>query len=103
MTDYNKTTLTALYTELAALQANWSRIFAAEGEPTMSPIVKKLRSLERRLDFANGRLPLVRLLLERKAHQDNRTFRSAGVQACATLRLPPINERLPDDPEELKE
>lgn len=104
LTEVTKTTLNDFRVNLLAMNESWSRLFASEvGDTAPGPLFKKLRSLERRLEFANGRLPIIHALLSRKVSREGVSQHSVGIQACRLVRLQPLNEVLPNCAEELKE
>lgn len=86
------------------MNEQWNRVFTDDGDTDSSPLMRRLRRLERRIQCVSGRLPMVRVLLSQKRTPKQRVERvSCGVQVYSTLRLPPINTVLPDNVEDLKE
>ncbi|KAH9282464.1 hypothetical protein ECG_04959 [Echinococcus granulosus] len=104
LTECTKSALTRLHADLIAMNEQWNRVFTDDGDTDSSPLMRRLRRLERRIQRVSGRLPMVRVLLSRKRTPEKRVEQvSCGVQVYGTLRLPPINTALPSGVEDLKE
>ncbi|KAL5104534.1 hypothetical protein TcWFU_009233 [Taenia crassiceps] len=99
-----KSALTRLHADLIAMNEQWNRVFTDDGDTDSSPLMRRLRRLERRIQCVSGRLPMVRVLLSRRRTPEQGVERiSCGVQVYSNLRLPPINTVLPNNVEDLKE
>ncbi|VDK33826.1 unnamed protein product [Taenia asiatica] len=104
LNECTKSALTRLHADLIAMNEQWNRVFTDDGDTDSSPLMRRLRRLERRIQCVSGRLPMVRVLLSRNRTPKQRVERvSCGVQVYSTLRLPPINAVLPNNVEDLKE
>ncbi|VDM17284.1 unnamed protein product [Hydatigera taeniaeformis] len=99
LNECTKSALTRLHADLIAMNEQWNRVFTDDGNTDSSPLMQRLRRLERRIQYVSGRLPMVRVLLSQKRVERM----SCGVQVYGTLRLPPINAALPTNVEDLKE
>ncbi|EUB58192.1 rRNA methyltransferase [Echinococcus granulosus] len=72
LTECTKSALTRLHADLIAMNEQWNRVFTDDGDTDSSPLMRRLRRLERRIQCVSGRLPMVRVLLSRKRTPEKR-------------------------------